>query len=428
MKNKFQLITKLNIVVTILFLGVYFLINLKKYFLTEDPRGDEHSFLEMYDVFLNQGFYEANVAGNSTLFNLISSVFYKIDLSPIYSLKCTSMLCGILVMILVYYIGKRLCGSYNKEFQWVALLTVYNVLIIVITMFGGINDPLLTLLLLSIVYILIKKTNSIQDFVYIGVLLALMLATRKFTVLLIPSLLFFVFIVLRKQSAKLKKVAALVVSCLVFVIVLNFPSLTENGSLSFHSKEKKEYVATWGQLQYHTQLLLEQGKVTYGDHATWEATDEYLAENGENALPKGIIDGLFFDVKRTTKEFFIDLVYNAKPFTRLLGLLFILNIFIFGYKLVRKKLSIKTFVNNPIDTFSLIYIFILSLIVISYVEVRWFVPILCLLPFVFMKRIYMFTAGFKNAKTNNFLILNGQLLALNIMSLPFIIKNYAIIL
>jgi len=427
MKDKLKIITKGNIIITILFLSTYFIINLKKYFFTDDPRGDEHSFLEIYDIFLNQGFYEANVIGNSTLFNLISAVFYKIGLSPIYSLKCTSMLCGILTMILVYYIGKRLYGSYDKDFQLVALLTAYNVVIIVITMFGGINDPLLSLLLLSIIYIAIKHIHTLKDFIYIGILFALMLATRKFSVILMPSLGFLLIVILRKQSKKAKKISALVVSCLVFVGMLNFPSIKENGSLSFHSKEKKEFVATWGQLQYHTQLLLEEDKVVFGDHATWEATDEYLAKNGENSLPKGIIDGLLFDVKRSIKEFFIDLVYNAKPFTRLLGIIFMLNVLILAYKLVRKKLSISVFINNPIDTFSLIYILILSLIVITYIEVRWFVPILVVLPFIFLKRIYMFTAGFKNTKTNNFLILNAQLAALNIMSLPFIIKNYTII-
>ncbi|MEM6686376.1 MAG: glycosyltransferase family 39 protein [Bacteroidota bacterium] len=428
MNTKQKLITKINSVVTVLFLALYFLINFKKFVLTSEPRGDEHSFLEMYDVFLNQGFYEANVAGNSTLFNFISSLFYQLGFSPLYSLKCTSVLSGLATMVLLYYIGKRMYGHYNAYFQTVALLTSYNVIIVVIAMFGGINDPLLTVLLLAIVYILLKKVLSTKDFIYIGALLALMLATRKFTILFIPSLLFLLFVVLRKQSQIAKKLMYLAVSCGLLIGILNFPSLKENGTLSFHSKENKEYVANWAQLQYYTQLQVNEGKIAFGSHVTWQDTDEYLAKNGENSLPKGIISGLLFDVKLTVKEFFIDFFYNAKSFTRLLGIIFILNIIIFGFKLIRRKLSIQTFINNPIDTFGLIYTLILSLIVISYVEIRWFIPILTILSFVFMKRIHLFTANFKNAQRNNFLILNAQLIALNVMSLPLIIKNFTQIL
>jgi len=427
MKDKFKGITKINSVLTILFLGAYFIINLKKYFFIQEPRGDEHFFIEVYNLFLNQGFYEANVYGNSTLFNLISSIFYKLGLSPLYSLKCTALFSGIATMVLIYYIGKRLYGNYNKEFQLVALLTACNVLIVVISMFGGINDPLLVVLFLLIVYTAIKKKHATKDFIYIGILIALMFATRKFTVLLLPSIGFLLFIIIRKQANKFKKIASLLISCVLVAGIFNYPSLKENGTLSFNSKERKEYKATWAQLQYYTQILLEKGEVTYGSHTTWEATDQYLKENGEESLPDGIIEGLLFDVKRTVKEFFIDFVYNIKPFTRLLGIIFLLNIIIFGYKLIRKKLSISVFANNPIDTFSLLYILILSLIVITYVEIRWFVPILVLLPIVFMKRIYAFTANFKNVKTTNFLILNLQMAAINIMSLPFIINNYAII-
>lgn len=427
MQPKLRNITNINIVVTLLVLSVYFIINLKKYFLTEDPRGDEHSFLEMYDVFLNQGFYEANVLGNSTLFNLVSSVFYKLGLSPLYSLKCTSMLSGIITMILVYYIGKRILGSYEKNAFIVAFLTACNVTIVVITIFGGINDPLLVLLLIAIIYIATKNEQTLKDYIYIGILFALMLATRKFTVILIPSIAFLLYVALRKQSQLIKKVMALFIACFITIIAFNFPSLKENGSLSFHSKEKKEYQATWGQLQYYSQILLEEGKIVHGNHATWEATDEYLLKNGEDSLPKGIVDGLLFDVKRTTKEFFIDFFSNIKPFTRLLGIIFLLNIGIFLYKLVKRKITIQSFINNPIDSFSLIYILILSLIIISYVEYRWFIPILLILPFVFVKRIYSLTKDTKKQQINNFLILNAQLAAISIMSLPFVIKNYTII-
>ena len=45
-----------------------------------------------------------------------------------------------------------------------------------------------------------------------------------------------------------------------------------------------------------------------------------LLKNGEDSLPKGIIDGLLFDVKRTAKEFFIDFLYHSNfkiPFSLL---------------------------------------------------------------------------------------------------------------
>ena len=75
----------------------------------------------------------------------------------------------------------------------------------------------------------------------------------------------------------------------------------------------------------------------------------------------------------------------------------------------------------PIATLTMLFIF--SLIIISYVETRWFSNVLVLLPIVFVERIYKFKTTYNLSDNFDFFVINLQLLSLTFMSLPYLFKN-----
>ena len=100
---------KINLLLALssLFLyGAYRIYN--RFILVSNSKGDENGFEAIFLVFISKnGFYEANVIGNSTFFNLISYIFYYISNNVMLSLRLTSLSFGILTFIAIIYFQKK---------------------------------------------------------------------------------------------------------------------------------------------------------------------------------------------------------------------------------------------------------------------------------------------------------------------------------
>ena len=129
------------------------------------------------------------------------------------------------------------------------------------------------------------------------------------------------------------------------------------------------------QRQYLAQLMVNEGSLPNNNHPSWEKTDAYLTENGENSLPKRTIDGIFFDINLTVKEFFKE-IYSCMFYGfRQLGLiLFIPLFFLIKDVLKTKRLNVSLMI--PICLLVMISVF--SLIIISFMELRWLAPVFIL--------------------------------------------------
>ncbi len=99
MSKSLKYFTKLNFFITTLMLILYGAIRFVIVFLRAYPKGDEASFLPIFKIFVNDGYYKANAIGNSTIFNMVSYLFYKITSNELISLRLTSLFFGILSLI-----------------------------------------------------------------------------------------------------------------------------------------------------------------------------------------------------------------------------------------------------------------------------------------------------------------------------------------
>jgi len=419
-------ITRINFLLISVILFLYSIISFVRVFLRNFSKGDENSFLPIFQLFIDKGFYAANVKGNSILFNCVSFIFYKISNNPLLSLRLTSLFFGFLTVIALFFFIKRFFPFIPSKYRLVAYITSLNVIIVMSIVFSGINDVLLSFFTILFFYLFykIKEDNTILQYYFlIGIIFSLMILTRLMSVIIIFLMLIVLLLLLFNQKTKfidiIKRISIIAFTSIIIVISFNYPSLKENKTLSFHDKSIKEEGVNWSQLQYLSEIGYEKGQIKYAHHYSIKEVKEYLKENGENSLPKTLIESLLFDVSRTIKVFFREILYLIKPFSRLLGIVFILNIFLFIYNLFKRKIRL-----NYIILFSVLYIGCIAVIVSSYIEPRWFLNILILLPILFLEKLYSFGKENKLEKNYDFIIINSQLLILLIMNLPYIYKNF----
>ena len=208
-------------------------------------------------------------------------------------------------------------------------------------------------------------------------------------------------------------------------MVFNYPSLNENGTLSFHEKKLSyEEDVNWIQLQYLSETGYEEGMLKYGKHYTPKQVAIFLENNGKSSLPSSTIEAIFFDLKRTIHVFIREFVFLVKPFTRLIGVLFVFNFFLFINLMTKKKLSIKKIIKQEILLFSFIYICSLCIVINSYMEPRWLISVFLLLPIVFVDKAYNFEIENRKRNKFRFILLNLHLLAIVCMNIPYLYKNF----
>jgi len=163
---------------------------------------------------------------------------------------------------------------------------------------------------------------------------------------------------------------------IVVLLSINLPSLLENNNLSYDKKAPPENLnVSWAQRQYLAQLLVNDGKLQNYQHPSFQATHDYLLKHGKKSLPNSTFQSIIFDYRLTIKEFFKDLYHILFYGFRQLGFMLFIPILYLFYKLYKKHYSVQQlFV--PISLMAMIFVF--ALIIISYIELRWFIPIFTL--------------------------------------------------
>jgi hypothetical protein len=188
----------------------------------------------------------------------------------------------------------------------------------------------------------------------------------------------------------------------LFFMVLNVPCLEQKGKLCYDDKTPPSSVkASWTQRQYLAQLLVNKGELQNFTHPSWEQTNLYLKENGPNSLPNGILSGLTFDYKVTITEFFKDFYYSLFFGFRQLGLMLL---FPFYYIIRNLKKGRFWDVTLYIPYSLLVMLSIFSLIIISYIEPRWYITVF-IISIVFYAHHQMKNAIRKEIVIANYLIL-----------------------
>ncbi|MFD2567791.1 glycosyltransferase family 39 protein [Pseudotenacibaculum haliotis] len=428
--NLLKILTKANFAVTSILLLCYGIIRYKVAFLRPEAKGDENSFLKMFNFFSENGYSEALAKGNSILFNLVASFVDFFASNPLFSLRITSLLFGILTIYMVLKIQKKFFSFDNKSYRNLAWITSVNVLIVSSILFLGINDTILYFLTALFFYYflhLIQNTTAVKYYIYLGIIYGLMLITRKFGIIYLLPILVVLFLFFRNERLQWKQViknaSILFLSSILIVAAANFNNLTQGKGLSFNEKELDDEI-NWIQLQYLTALKNSQGELAYGKHVSVEDVKQYIKENGEDSLPENsMVSSIFFDLGFTIKQSFRNVLTQTVPITRLTGILLMFIVLALLFNL-RNKVKLKLPNKQYILIFSFVYILSLCFIVISYVEPRWYVSVLVLMPLPILKLLEKSIEKNKNKEVLSFLMINAALLAFIAMNAKYVITNF----
>ncbi|QVY65783.1 hypothetical protein [Polaribacter sp. Q13] len=424
-KNILYLFTSFSILTT----GAYAILRLFSVFIYPGPRRDEVFFIKAFNVFIDSGFSEANILGNSTFFNCISFLFYKLGLERIMAMRMTSLFFGVLSVFLLWWFVKQNYNYLPKLYRNAIIITSVNAMVLLSFIFKGINDSMLTFftLLFFIFFFKIKKDNkSIILYASLGGVFALMLSTRLVSILIFPTFILVLAIYFYKLKLNFKslifKTGLILISFTAVLMLFNFPSIKEKGKLSFMEKKIEHKNVSWPQVQYLTAIWLEQGKLTYGNHCSPEDVIDYVSKNGSNSLPNSVSETIMFNIPRSIKTSTREAIYLIKPYTRILGLVFVFGMLLFIRGVFKKEITLRKIINNEIAIFFINYNLIIVLIICSYVEPRWFMPVIVLMPVLFFSYFYKYVKS--NSKLE-FLFFGAHFLFLALMNMKFIVNNYS---
>ena len=351
------------------FLGIVFIYSIIAlyYFLQKSPGGDEMLFIADLELIKKEGWMHA-IEKNISIPYMLLVYPLSLLLKNYVALRLVNVL--LLILLFVYFAKRK--DTFEFSFYGYLLFFISTVGYF----FFGIND---TLFFLGLI-IYLNEVNQLQkNNKWNGTLaiIALLVSffTRKLIFVYSPILIFSWYIIYKYKGFKSLNIK-LLIPILVLFLGLNVPSFLHKGNISYDLKNPpKNIKATWTQRQYLAQLMVNEGSLPDQQHPSWEKTDAYLIANGENSLPENLIDGLFFDINLTVKEFFKELYSCMFYGFRQLGLiLFIPLVFLIKDILKTKKLNISMMI--PICLLVMICIF--SLIIISFMELRWLAPVFIL--------------------------------------------------
>lgn len=274
----------------------------------------------------------------------------------------------ILITIFVYYIYK----NFNNKYLW-----VYFIFFLGNGggVFLGTNDTLFQISL-CIFFLEVLKLVYYNDINYNLAFSSLLIAffTREMIITYLPALVVsFAVIIKHEDSFKFKKFTFPIFT-LIVLMALNIPSLLTNHCLSFDNKTPPKHLnANWVERQYLSQLEVNNGNLENYTHVTWEDVEKYKAEFGENSLPKSVLSALTFDIELTVKEFFKDFLYMLKASIRQSGFILIFLFLVLFYSIFCRELSWE---NVYAALILFVSFLVFSLIVISYIEMRWLVSVI----------------------------------------------------
>ena len=346
------------------------------------PTGDEGFFIKEFERFENTGIYSSFSQGISHLY-VLTVYFINLFISDyLISGRVLSLVSGIIIIFFVYQIAILL--DLRKPYK---LLLILNVLTILLYSRSGylmsINDPLMVACATTVVYFLIlyMQKKRTKHLIITSILMGFLFWIRYFSILIVPgviiSIIAFEFFAMKRFWKKLSRLALFLFTMTVIALTPQIPSIIENKTLSF---EKKNY-ERWEKRNWLDHInRIDCGSFFCYDRTPWEAVDEYISENGEKSIPGSLLDRLKMD----RKFFFDNIVSNLFiriPYLFLLnfGLLFFL-LFDF-FRIPEKWLKSNFFPKLSLSLISISTILFLSIVIITYIEMRWVVLtiILCAL-------------------------------------------------
>lgn len=346
------------ITIVYLFVGLYYFLDLPK------SSGDESLFITDLQLIHNIGWYDAIVKNISIPYMLL---VYPLSfmIEDFIALRMVNIILVLVLFLYLYFVSKIKSKSFYSYVLFFISTVGY--------FYFGTND---CLFFVSLIIFINEVNNSLinKKVNYNLALTTLVIAffTRQLFLVYLP-VIFLGLYLLFKSEYKFTAKTFFPLGFIILFVILNIPSIDKNGSLSFDKKSPpSEIGVSWSQRQYLAQLMVNNGELANFQHPSWEQTKEYIAKNGKESLPDGILNGITYNWQLTVTEFFKDFGYSVLYSFRSLGLMLLFTIgFWFRQQYKTKKIDMSYFV--PFST--LLKLMIFSFIIISYVELRWLSPV-----------------------------------------------------
>jgi len=235
--------------------------------------------------------------------------------------------------------------------------------------------------LLYSVYYLAKTKNEpqLRYYVFAGILFGLSFGVRLIALFYLTGILiFFAMQLIGRKPNIIRGAGIFLVSILMTTIILQWPALARYKTLKFEKKVPikrvvEGYTCNWTQLQYLTQLKLEQGELENYNHVDFAELEQYLIDNGINSLPKTPLEQITWNPWRTIREFFHDLFIDSGYIVIRTTGFFIILALLLWWNILFKKAEYPEFEGVLLlSLVSFILMATISLIIITYIEGRWY--------------------------------------------------------
>lgn len=337
--------------------GLYYCVNIPK------GAGDEALFISDLNLIKNNGWMYAIESKISIPYMILVYPFSFLFEDFIALRLVNFILFGFLIL---YFVKKKIVE--DNLFYFILLFFSSTGWYLI-----GTNDVLFTIAFIIFfceTYIILQdRSNRSNSMFWSSLLIAFF--TRELFLIFLPAVIISFFLIIKKKHNLFRKLFVPII-LLISLIFINLPSIIKNKSLSYDNKlPPKGIHSTWAQRQYLAQLLVNAGKLENHQHPSFKETDAYLKKHGDNSLPKTVTETILFDVKLTIIEFFKDFSEVLFYSIRATGLIILLSLLHLFLSLFRKKIDYHLYI--PLILF--ITIALISLIIISYVEARWLVPV-----------------------------------------------------
>jgi hypothetical protein len=326
--------------------------------------GDEGLMANYLDEAKSVDFFAYLGSGNFSIPHFILLYLPSLFISSFVVLRIITLLFSTFIYI---YIKNRFPCKY-PEFKYHLLFYLFSG-----SFFLGTNDTMVIFFLTVFFVECYRVIEGLDDqlAIYAPAALITALFTREMAIIYLPAVFIALGFLWRRKYYP-KKAIFLALGTGVIWLVLNIPSLLNNGAISFDNKvQEKQLGVTWEQLKYLSQIYANEGKMPENQYLSWAEVREYLDLNGENSLPKSTLKAIFFDLKLTTKESIKDFIYILYSGIRQIGLAIFLPFTIFGGLLFKKSISKSDFF---LFSMMLSMVVVFSIIIIAYIEIRWLAP------------------------------------------------------
>lgn len=402
MKKKINFLCKRSVSV-VFFIGFlifnlyYFIGNFFSVFLNKNYNGDEcyeNNLYTLSTITLEKVF----CSPSQPYIFIVSCVNFILD-SPKISTRLVSLI--VCFLLIIYFIKKINCDNISFLEKIIKATLFICAIFITNQMFIGTSD-FLSVAFISIAILMIIQNlqfgkinlSKKQSFI-IGILIALSVATRPTTIVLIVSFYLALILIGGFMMVFCKENILIGLTTIGVLLMINFIPLVQQNEIILDVKEvPKETGVDWFQRNYLMAKYWDSNKIP---HTQWISTQEVIDFKKSNPnfdFPKNQIDllikepGLYI---RQMVRMFITALYTSYRFMYLLFPILLLS-FIKNkrYDIIyatNNENKINIFQNKIVVVFLFLSIIIFSFLSVKLFEFRWVIPIMIL--YTYFSLIYL---------------------------------------